>query len=168
MSMTSRCCVAVCVVFCLVGTMAQAESKPLELRWNELAPLISGHVVNLTLSAGGSVRGEVAAVRDDSLVIDVRNSSDSKAYPKGSGSVPRSSITLIKAERTHGSWGRSIGTTLGVLTGLGVGGQVAVNSADSAGAGIAIFLVVAGAISVGGYFLGRSLDRKVTTIRIVP
>lgn len=166
--MITRACLALCIVFCLVTGTIQADSKPLELKWSEIAPLISSHVVQLTLSTGGTVRGEVATVRDDSLVIDVRNSSDSKAYPKGSASVPRSSVTLIKVERTHGSWGRTIGTTLGVLTGLAIGGYAAGSTADSAGKAIPLFLVIAGAISVAGYFLGRSLDRQVTTIRIVP
>ena len=166
--MTPRCWTAAAVVFCLLQTSAQAESKPLELKWNELAPLISGHVVQVTLPAGETVRGEVVAVRDDSLVVDVRGSSDSKAYPHGSGSVPRSSVTLIRVERTRGSWGRSIGTTLGVITGLSVGGYAAVATSDSAGKAIPVFLLVAGAISVGGYYLGRTADRKVTIIRIAP
>jgi hypothetical protein len=166
--MITRGCLAWCVVFCLVAGPVQADSKPLELKWSELAPLISSHVVQLTLSTGGTVRGEVATVRDDSLVIDVRKSSDSKTYPKGSASVLRSSVTLIKVERAHGSWGRTIGTTLGVLTGLAIGGYAAGSTADSAGKAIPLFLVIAGAISVAGYFLGRSLDREVTTIRIVP
>jgi hypothetical protein len=166
--MIIRNCLALCVVFCLVTGTVQAESKPLELKWSELAPLISNHVVQVSLSTGGTVRGEIVAVRDDSLVIDVRSSSDSKAFPKGSASVPRSSVALLKVERTHGSWGRTIGTTLGVLTGLAVGGYTAGSTADSAGKAIPLFLVVAGGISVAGYFLGRSLDRHVTTIRIVP
>jgi hypothetical protein len=155
-------------MFCLVQSTAHAESKPLELKWNELAPLISGHVVQITLPAGVTVRGEVVAVRDDSLVIDVRKASDSKEYPSGNGSVPRSAVSLIRVERTRGSWGRSIGTTLGVLTGLSVGGYAAAATSDSAGKAIPVFLVIAGAISVGGYYLGRSADRKVTVIRVVP
>ena len=70
--MITRGCLALYVVFCLVAGTVQAESKPLELKWSELAPLISSHVVQLTLSTGGTVRGEVATVRDDSLVIDAQ------------------------------------------------------------------------------------------------
>jgi len=39
---------------------------------------------------------------------------------------------------------------------------------NDAGPGIAVFLVIASAMSVGGYILGRSADQRSTTIRIVP
>ena len=84
------------------------------------------------------------------------------------GRSPDPAVTRIRVERTRGSWGRSIGTTLGVLTGLSVGGYAAATTSDSAGKAIPIFLVIAGAISVGGYYLGRSADRKVTVIQVVP
>jgi len=145
-----------------------AASSPLELKWSELSPLIAGRIVELTVLGGAKVRGEVATVRDDALVLDVRQSSDSKAYPKGNAAIPRSSVTLLQVQRERGKWGRSIGTTLGVLTGLGVGGYTAVKAANSAGAGVAIFVVIAGAGAVGGYFVGKALDSKTTEIRVIP
>lgn len=158
--------IALLTLLCMGHQSVMAESKPLEMHWNELAPLIGGQRVTLLLSDGVTVKGEVVAIRQDAILLDV--SSATKGYTKGSGSVPRTSLTQINLERRRGAWGRTIGTVLGVLTGLTVGGYVAGTHANSAGTGIPLFLGVAGAISVGGYYAGKALDRRVTHIRVVP
>jgi hypothetical protein len=147
----------------------QAETRPLELKWSEIAPTVQGHRVELTLSGGATISGDVAAIRDDAMVMDVKKTSDPKAYPKGNASVPRTSIQLVKLKKSA-SWGKTLGTTLGVLSGVTVGGYVAGTTVGDKGAGpiIAVFLVIAGAMSVGGYLLGRQIDQRATTIRVVP
>ena len=89
-------------------------------------------------------------------------------YQLSSAAIPRTAITLIKLERTKGAWGRNLGTTIGVLTGIIVGGYVAGTAADSASVGIPVFLVMASAATLAGYYAGRGLDARVTLIRIVP
>jgi hypothetical protein len=101
------------------------------------------------------------------MVLDVKKTSDAKAYPKGNASVPRGSVQLVKLKRS-GAWGKTLGTTLGVLSGVVVGGYVAGSTQDNAGPGIAVFLVIAGAMSVGGYLLGTRANQRATTIRVVP
>jgi hypothetical protein len=64
-----------------------------------------------------------------------------------------------------GRWG---GTTFGVLSGVVVGGYVAGTTQNDVGPGVAVFLVIASAMSVGGYLLGKSADQRSTTIRVVP
>jgi len=120
-------CLAVPIMFCLVHASMQAETRPLELKWNELASTIQGHLVELTLTGGATVTGDVAAIREDVMVLDVKKTSDSKTYPKGNASVPRTSIQLVKL-RKSAVWGKTLGITLGVLTGLTVGGVVVVNA----------------------------------------
>jgi hypothetical protein len=165
--LNSRCAVAVLLTFILFQASSQAETRPLELKWNELAPTIQGHAVELTLSGGTKVTGEVAAIRDDAMVLDVKKTTDAKTYPKGNAAIPRASIQLVKLKRA-GAWGKTLGTTLGVLSGVVVGGYVAATTQNNAGPGIAVFLVIASAMSVGGYFLGRSADQRSTAIRVVP
>ena len=165
--MTLRCTVAVPVLFCLVQASMQAEARPLELKWGELAPTIQGHPVELTLTGGTRVSGDVAAIRDDVMVLDVKKTSDAKAYPKGNASIPRGSIQLVELKRS-GAWGKTLGTTLGVLSGVAVGGYVAGTTQNDAGPGLAVFLVIAGAMSIGGYLLGRRADQRATRIRVVP
>lgn len=57
---------------------------------------------------------------------------------------------------------------VGVLSGVVVGGYVAATATDSAGAGIPTFLGIAGAASVGGYIIGREVDKRTTLIKVVP
>jgi hypothetical protein len=147
--------------------IAMADSKPLELRWTELAPMISGHRVELVLSEGSTVIGEAVAVREDTLIVDVNRSSGTKQYPKGNATIPRASINLIKLQRSSGTWGRTLGTVIGVVVGLGFGGYAGAHL-DSAGGAIAVAVGVTSATTVAGYYAGKNLDSRVTLIRIVP
>ena len=143
-----------------------AESKPLEMKWNELAPLIVGHRVALMLTDGAIVKGEAVSVREDVILMDV--SSAVKGYSKGNGSVPRPSVALIDLERRRGAWGRTMGTVLGILAGMTLGIYVAAEKTNSTGAGTATFFGIAAGMGVAGYFVGRELDKRVTHIKIVP
>ena len=92
MNLQSR--AALLVAFALVGqSNAMAAPKPVELTWGELNPRIEGRTIELTLPGGTTVGGEVAVVREDPPVLNVRKTSDAKAYPKGSATIPRASIT---------------------------------------------------------------------------
>jgi uncharacterized protein YcfJ len=110
----------------------------------------------------------VVTVRDEALLLEIKKTSDTVAFPGSSATIPRESITELTVERRRGSWGRNIGTTIGVLTGVVVGGYVAGTVADSAGTGIPMFLGIASGITVGGYYAGRELDTRRTVIRVVP
>jgi uncharacterized protein YcfJ len=145
-----------------------AESRPLELKWGELSPIIGGQQVQLVLPEGTAIQGEAIAVREEALVMDVKRTSNAKAYPKGSATIPRASVTLIQVERRRGSWGRKLGTVVGVLSGVVLGGYVVAETAHSVGAGTGVFLGIASAGTVGGYYVGKGLDRQVTLIKIVP
>jgi hypothetical protein len=153
------------LLLCFAPQTVLAESKPLELRWTELAPLIGGQRVEVLLNDGLKIKGEVIAVRDDTILLDV--ASAAKGYPKGNGTVARGSLMQINLERRRGAWGRSLGTVFGILTGMTVGGYAAAHT-DSAGAAIPTFLGVSTAIGTGGYYLGRAIDRRITKIRLVP
>lgn len=144
------------------------QSKPLEMKWGELAPFVTGHPVTVTLSDGTAVKGEAIAVRDDAMLLDV--SSAAKGYPKGSGSITRNSIALIDLQRTKGSWGRALGTVIGVLGGISLGAYVDAKNlwTSSAGQETGTFVGIAGAGAVAGYFAGRGIDKRITHIKIVP
>ena len=165
--MTNACRVALLsAMLWMPHAVLMAESGTVELRWSELASTIGGHRVELALTEGKKVSGEVLSVRADSLVLDV--AVPAEGFVKGSSSIPRTSVSLIKLERSHGTWGRGMGTTLGVITGAGVGGYVSTRAANSVGPAIPIFLGLTGSTAVAGYYLGRQLDRRVTVITIAP
>jgi hypothetical protein len=129
--------------------------------------MISGNRVEISLTEGGTVNGEAIAVREDTLVLEVSSGSGTKQYPKGSAAIPRNTIALIKLHRSRGAWGRTMGTVIGVIGGLGAGGYAAAHM-DSAGPAVGVLIGVASATAVIGYYAGRSLDRRITVIRIVP
>jgi hypothetical protein len=139
---------------------ALAESKPLELKWSELNPVITGHRVKMLLTDGRTIKGDMIAVREDSLLIDAGDASRA--------AIPMNSISLIKLEKTRGAWGRGLGATLGMLTGVSVGGYVAATQARSGGTAVAIFVPLAAAVAAGGYYVGGQLDRRGTSIKVVP
>ena len=160
---------ALLVAFALAGqSIAMAAPRPVELTWIELNSRIEGRTIQLTLPGGTTVGGEVAVVREDSLVLNVRKTADARAYPKGSATIPRASVTVLSLSETRGKWGRKVGTSLGTLAGVLAGGYIAATTAPSAGAGLAIFGAITGAGSLGGYFLGKSADNRTTLIRVVP
>lgn len=151
--------------FTSIAVPAQAARKPLELKWSELGNMVVGHKVAITLTDDIVLGGEVASVRDDSIVLDV--TLPAKGYPKGNGVVPRNAVKLIGLERTKGAFGRAIGTTFGVLGGMSLGAAAGLRT-GGAGPALATFLVIAGAGTVSGYYIGRELDRRVTWIKILP
>ena len=169
-SMTLRTQAAVLVaLLCLCQTNGLAQSKPLELKWGEIAPIITGRSVQLVLPDATMIKGEAVAVRDDALVVDIKSTSNAKAYSKGSASIPRTSVSLIQVERRRGSWGRSLGTVVGAISGIVLGAYVAAVATDSsAGTAIAKFLGIAAAGTIGGAYVGNQLDKQVTQIKVIP
>jgi hypothetical protein len=163
---TYRACFLIAIL-CGGQTSGLAESKPLELKWPELAPLIQGHRIQLTLD-GAQLRGDAVVVREDALVMDVGSASGGKSFQKGSVTIPRESVTLIKLERSRGDGGKKLGTVIGVLSGLVIGGYVTARANGSAGVSIPLFLGLTAGFTVGGYHAGRGIDRRETLIRIVP
>src|SRR6185436_18649239 len=83
-------------------TAGHAETKPLEVKWTALAPLVQGQRVQMTLPDGVTLKGQAVVVREDTMLLDVRKAFG--AFKKGSATIPRSSVTLIKVEGTRGSW----------------------------------------------------------------
>jgi hypothetical protein len=149
-------------------SMAMAESRPIELKWSELGSHISGRDIELALPDGTSLNGEVEAVREDALVLNVKKTSDPTAHPKGNAVIPKSSVSTLALKELRGKWGRRVGVSLGSITGATLGGYVAIMNADSSAVGLSTFLVITGAGTVAGYFLGKSADSRVKHIRVVP
>jgi hypothetical protein len=147
---------------------AVADPRPIELKWSELDPQIRGRKIELVLPDGALLNGEVEAVRENELVLNVKKTSDSKAHPRGNAVIPRASVNLLVLKESSGKWGRSIGVTLGALTGITLGTYVAIENTHSDATGLSTFLSLAGAGTLTGFFIGKSLDHRVKHIRVVP
>jgi hypothetical protein len=141
----------------LLSLPITAASKPVEMRWNELAPVIGGARVEVILNDGMKIKGEVVAVREDALLLDT----------KGTSNVPRVSVVQINVERKRGVWGRTLGTVFGILTGMTLGTYAAVHT-DTARGAIPTFLGVSAGVGTGGYYVGKWIDRRTLRIRVVP
>ena len=59
-----------------------ASANRLDLKWNELGPMIAGHQVKLVLPSGTEIRGEAIAVRDDTMLLYVKKTSDADRIPR--------------------------------------------------------------------------------------
>jgi hypothetical protein len=149
----------------LAADVRQPESAPdqdrVELRWGELGPVIVGQRVEVLLTDRTKVAGDVLVVREDAIVMDLGKN-------RRSGTVARENVALIRLERMTGTGGRKLGTVIGVISGLFVGGYVTGRYVDSAGAGILSMITISSGFTIGGYLAGRSLDRKITTIHVTP
>ena len=152
----------------LVALPAAAASAPIEVQWNELAPMILGQTVSVALSGGAVVQGEAVSVRDASLALNIRKTSDSRAYPRGEASLPRTAIVELRLVETRGVGGRVLGTVVGAIVGMVGGAELAVHSTNTEGPAVAAFTSVAVSSAVGGYYTGRMVDRHIRVIRIAP
>jgi hypothetical protein len=155
------------ILMCLVWCAAPAEAASLELRWSELAPIILEHRVKVVLPGGQEIQGQAVAVREDALVLDIEKTSDRKAYPKGQGSIPRTSLTTLQVETIRGSGGRTMGLIAGVLGGVVLGGDLIAHTAHSEAAAISSFLGISTGSAIAGYYAGRGHDRQVTIVKIL-
>jgi hypothetical protein len=156
------------VVTLLIGTPAWADSR--EMHWSDLSPFIGDHSVALTLPDGARIEGRVIAVEPQTLVIDVRKTSDPQAHAKGRESIPRDQAKSLVVNRPTVRW-RVIGTSLGAVAGvpLGLVSAVRQESILSKGNGdTAIFIAVIAGMAAGGFLAGWAADRRKTTVTIIP
>ena len=148
---------------------AMAAIKQVDVRWEQLGGLISGKKISLTLPDGASVEGNVASVQADSLILTTLKSSDARAYPKRETSIPRASVSAVRLLEMR-IVGRVAGTVTGAVIGVGTVVAIAVGNGilnkPSGGENAAAAIALVG-LPVAGYFIGRSLDRKVTLIKVI-
>jgi hypothetical protein len=161
-------CAATLVCALCFAPAVQASASQLELKWNELGPVIAGHQVKLVLPGGAEIQGEAIAVREDTLLLNVKKTSDRKSYPTGQNAIPRASVTTLQFETVRGSGGKTIGVIVGALGGLILGGDLVAHTAHSEAAATSSFLGISTGSAIAGYYAGKASDRRVTTVKILP
>ena len=168
-----RSILAVTVAFALLAQdaafarrAAPALPRQVELAWDELPPIVVEQEISTVLADGTKLQGDVLAVRQDSLVLDVRKSSRRKVYPLGQTEIPRSSLTAIGIVRHRSAAMRIVGGLLGGIGGLFASGGLAL-ALDSVALACSTFLIVPLA-AVAGYYAGKLADRYTTRVHIRP
>jgi hypothetical protein len=123
----------------------------------------------MVLPGGAEIEGKARAADARGLHLRVTKTSDRKVLRKGEQVIPRESVSVLRVTR-HGKLGRILCTA----GGLAAAGLVAAawNGDVSEGPGVIVVPTVSAAgvigAGVGGYFIGKRIDRQVTEIRIVP
>jgi len=144
----------------------------MHVKWEGLT-VVTGKTVSIAMPGGAVIIGKATSVESDALVVDVRKTSDRTAYPKGVVRVPRATLHRFEMQ-TKGKVGRSVATPMGFLVGFGAGLGAAVaiqggilNNNNPTGAAAA-WIGLAAAGTVGGYFIGNSVDKHWTPVEILP
>jgi hypothetical protein len=154
----------------LTHGLCAAGQKDLSLRWTELTPAVADRQVRITLPNGPRIEGKVVAVDPQALRIKITKTSDKIGQPKGEFSIPRTAIPVLQLVQYGSRW-RIFGTAVGPILMGAAGASVYARGAGSVDdipkyIGIGAAAVIGS--GVGGYFLGKRADRRVTTIRILP
>jgi hypothetical protein len=145
------------------------EPAQVALKWEDLGGRIGHKKVAFVLPDGTRVAGKAIAVEPEGLRLKVTQSSDRRIQPKGRQLVPRQSISVIRVTEY-----RKMGRLLGTLGAAALAGGIAAAAYPDLYEGTVLIVVpavVAGGIAgsaVAGYYIGKSFDRHVTEIRIVP
>jgi hypothetical protein len=146
----------------------------MHVKWDDLS-MVSGRTVRIALP-GGVITGKAASVESDALVVEVQKTSDRNAYPKGTLRVPREKLHRLEMQ-TKGKVGRVALTSLGAIVGFGGGGAAAfgisgmclwgcTNERPVASAAAWVGITAAGIAA--GALAGNAVDKRWTTIEIVP
>ena len=157
MSTLSRGLSAAIALFLFGSVAVSAGDRTLQLKWNQLAPLLTGEKAVLQLTGGERVNGRVASVQPDGLVL--------KRHDQP---IARTSIRELRLVHMRAR-GRIIGTVSGVFGGLAIAGGIASTHLFSGGNGVNALIVLAVVgLPVAGYFIGKAGDRQETLIQLLP
>ncbi len=145
--------------------------KEVTLSWDALAPAITGKKVALVLPDGTSIQGKVRGVDPAGLQIKISKTSDKRGQPKGLHTIPKQSVSVLNVT-DYRKLGRVL-CTAGTLAALAP--ILALGASDSSiQEGPAVVVVpsvaVAGTagLAVGGYYVGKAIDKQITLVRVTP
>ena len=83
----------------------QAQTRrELSVVWDDLAPLVSGQSVEVTLGPKQWVEGKVLAVQPDGLLMRVDAAKDVRRFPLKKLLVPRGEMTRVHFEKRTKRW----------------------------------------------------------------
>jgi hypothetical protein len=141
-------------------TCFAGEPRQLDLRWNELGNRLGRSKVALVLPDATRVKGRVHGVEAEGLRLKTS---------KGETLIPRKSVKFLRVIEY-----RSIGRLACTVGAIAAAAAITVAGSQDIYEGSLLIIVpavgAAGTVGagVGGYYLGKALDKKVTEIRVIP
>ncbi len=147
-----------------------AEQREVQLGWGEVSRVILDHEVSLVLADSTRVTGEVIAVTDDTLKLNVTKTSNSRTHAKGGLNIPRSEVPVMELHAKRGKMGSFVGKTAGTVGGVSLGALIIERLAGSLGpvGAISIFAASVGGGKILGDVVGRNFNGKIIRIKIAP
>ncbi len=152
----------------IIAPLAARAADLVHLTWESL-PTVVGKTVKIAMPGGTAITGKALGVEPDALLVQVKSTSDAKAYPKALTRVPRATLRRFEM-RSKGKGYRIVCTGLGSFAGLIVGAITAwrIGSFGKSHDTEAAFFGIWAGGTIGGYFAGNALDRTWKTVEIVP
>ena len=146
-----------------------AEVQLHRITWDEFqARITPRYKIKMVLPDGSRIEGNPVVVRHDAMDLRVTRTSNKRAHPKGDTVVPRSSISVVEARKPRWA-GKLIGTVapIGIGAGLLAAGLVS-SDEQLLYSGIAAGGCTMAFGGIGGFFIGRAIDRRFETLEILP
>lgn len=166
-----RLLVMLALMFCAACGWARggAPSKQAQLKWEELDARIANKKVAFVLPDGTHVAGKVIGVQPDGLRMKVSKSSNRQVQPKGRQLIPRQSISVLQVT-DYRKLGRLLGTTGAIAAAAGIVAAQNIDLYEGPAIIIVPAIAAAGTVGagIGGYYVGKAFDKRVTEIRVMP
>lgn len=147
--------------------LKESGRKTFRLEWRDLDSMVRGRNIDLTLPSGIQLKGRVTSVEEDALMLDVRKTSNKRAYPKGRAVVPRPEVTRFtlarKEEHTWTAVGAGIGGSIGALGAIGAAQLI-----GREGPKVAVASILAGLPVAVGLASGWAADHEYVKVVVVP
>ena len=149
----------------LLAATAAADTRSVQLHWEELPGVIGGKKVFIRSTTGAVSTGHVRTVDSGEIVFEGRNPP-----------VKRKEVAEIRMTEYAGNSrhiGRRIGGAIGLIAGLVSAAAIGLSegSGSSAGAKTAAVALAVGGLPAGlllGDYLGKQADKQITIIHIAP
>jgi len=151
-----------------LGTVLAASKNSLEVSAADtprLKTLLEGQKVSAMFSDGTQLKGRVREVRSDSLLMLVQSSEGASALSKGEQTIPIKRFSALQLTQYQGKKRAILASTL-LAGGFAAGFFAGLESDFETTQGKAAVVLLPAAGGVGGYFLGKSLDKHELTILI--
>jgi len=168
--MLKRCTIGICLLIMLSwGTLPAMAGSNQERRvtWDGLSEII-GKNVRVVMPDGSRIEGRATQLQADALVVNIRKTTNTAAYPKGNFLVARATLRALDVSRNTAYW-RVTGVVLGGAAGLGLMVALLARGGIFSPHPAAPLDVAAGAaIPVVGYFVGNAADHHTITYVVTP